>query len=81
MYLKWTNELGYDGHTLPKLMNYKVIRSSHIDILRNNSIFDYSYTYNILSHLSISGDCRYASLLTMAVTMLLWEAVTLLIKL
>ena len=29
---------------------------SHIEILRDNSIDDQSYTYNILSHLSISGD-------------------------
>ena len=43
--------------------------------------FDYSYSYNILSHVFISGDCRYALLLTMAVTILLGEAVTLLIKL
>ena len=25
-YLKWTNELGYDGHMLHILMDYKVIR-------------------------------------------------------
>ena len=26
MYLTYTNELGYDGHMLPILINYKVIR-------------------------------------------------------
>ena len=25
-YLKWTNELEYNGHILPILINYKVIR-------------------------------------------------------
>ena len=46
-----------DGHImLPILTNHKV-NSSHIDILKdNNSTYDYSYTYNTLSHLSISGD-------------------------
>ena len=33
--------------------------------------YDYSYTYYIFSYLSIGGDGRYASLLTMAVTILL----------
>ena len=61
--------------------NYLQSHSSHIDILRDNFIYDYSYTYTILSHLSISGDLWYASLLTMAVTILSWEAVSLLIKL
>ena len=54
---------------------------SQIDLLRDNSIYDYSYTYNILSNLFISGDWWYATLLTMAVTILLREVVTLLIKL
>ena len=49
-YLKLTNELGYDGHMLSILINYS--HSSCIDILRENFIYDYSYTYNTLSHLS-----------------------------
>ena len=35
--------------------NYLQGHSSHIDILRDNSIYDHSYTYNVLSHLFISG--------------------------
>ena len=47
-YLKSANELGYDGQMLPVIELQS--HSSHIDILRDNSIYDYSYTYNILSH-------------------------------
>ena len=55
--------------------------SSHIAILRDNYTYGYTYIYNILYHLFISGDHRYSSLLTMAVAILLREVVTLLIKL
>ena len=74
-YLKYSNEFQYDGHILPILISYKVIHHT-CDIYRDNSIYDPSYSYNILSHLSISGDWRYASLLTIAVTILLGEATT-----
>ena len=77
--MKYAKEFGYTGQMLPILINYMVIH--HTLPLRDNSINDQSYTYNILSHLSISGDWWYASLLTMAVTILLGEAITLLIKL
>ena len=79
-YLKYSNELGYAGHMLPILISYKVIHH----ILTYKWIIlsiEHSYTYNILSHLSISGDWWYATLLKMAVTILLGEATTLLIKL
>ena len=67
---------------LPKQTNYKVIRHTlTYYILKVTSTYDYSYSYNILSHLSVSRDRRYASLLTMAVTLLLGEVVILLIKL
>ena len=56
MYLKWTNDLQHSGDMVPKLINYKVIRIYHIDILKVTSTYDYSYTYNTLSHLSIIGD-------------------------
>ena len=55
-YLKWFNDLqSDDGQMLPILTNLQS-HSSHIDILKDNSTYDYSYTYNILSLLSISGD-------------------------
>ena len=77
--MKYATEFGHAGHMLPIQINYG--HSTHIGILRDNSIVDQPYTYNILTHLSISGDWRYASLLTMAVTILLGDAITLLIKL
>ena len=53
-YLKWTNELqSDDGHMLLTL-TYIQSHSSHIDILKDNSTYHYSNTYNILSQLSIS---------------------------
>ena len=60
-YLKWTTEFEYDGLKLPILITYKVI-SSHLDILKDNSTCDYSYTYYTLAHLSIGADCWYWSL-------------------
>ena len=33
---------------IPILINYKVIHHTYIDILRDNSIYDRSYTYNTL---------------------------------
>ena len=42
--LKQTNELGYDGHMLPTYTNGLQSHSSHIDILRDNSIYDNSHT-------------------------------------
>ena len=36
--------------------------SSHLDILKDNPTYSYSYKYNVLSHLSITGDGWYASL-------------------
>ena len=80
-YLRWTNDLRDNGHMLPIPINYKVIRHTLPYVLRDNYIYDYSYTYNILSHLFIGGYCRYASLLTIVVTILWGEVVTLLIKL
>ena len=47
-YLKWTSEFEYNGHK--KLIINTYSHSSHIDILKDNSTTDYSYTYNILSH-------------------------------
>ena len=59
-YLKYSNKFGYAGHMLPMTyVTYTYLLqgdSSHIDIYRDNSINDNSYTYNILSHLFISGD-------------------------
>ena len=55
MYMKYAKEFGYAGHMPAILINY-IGHSSHIDILRDNPIDDQSYTYKILSHLSISGD-------------------------
>ena len=43
--MNYAKEFGYAGHMLPILINY---HSSHIDILRDNSIDDHSYTYKIL---------------------------------
>ena len=50
--MKYAKEFGYAGHMLPILINYMVIHHT----LRDNLIDDQSYTYNILSHLSNSGD-------------------------
>ena len=51
------NELEHNCHMLPILIYYEVIRHNpHVDILKDNSTYDYSYTYHIVSHLSISGD-------------------------
>ena len=44
-------------------------------------LFQYIYMYNILSHISTSGDVTYASLIAIAETILLGEVVTLLFKL
>ena len=55
--------------------------SSHIHILRDNSIYDHSYTYNILSHLFISGDMICIAIDNGSITILLEDAVTLHIKL
>ena len=51
-FMKNAKEFGYAGQMLPILINYIVIHH----ILRDNPIDDQSCTYNILSHLSISGD-------------------------
>ena len=49
-------EFNYNGHKQGILINYR--QSSYLEILKYNSTYSYSYTaYNILSHLSISGDC------------------------
>ena len=84
-HLKWTTEFEYNGHEQLIYINYS--QSSHFDILEDNSTHSYSYTYNMLSHLFISGDCGYASLLSAEWVIdngsnnTVEEAVTLLIKL
>ena len=60
-YMKCAKEFGYAAGPYAIYTNYLHGYSSHIDILRDNSIDDQSYTYNILSHLSITGDWWYAS--------------------
>ena len=49
-YLKWTTEFEYNGHEQLMLINYS--HSSHIEILKYNCTYAYSYTHNIFSHLS-----------------------------
>ena len=44
-YLKWTTEFEYNGHELLIHINYS--QSSHLDILKDNSTYSYSYTYNM----------------------------------
>ena len=45
--------------------------SSNIDILKDKDTSDYSYTYNIHTHLSINGDWWSVPLLKISVTILL----------
>ena len=44
-YLKLTTEFEYNGHELLIHINYS--QSSHLDILKDNSNYSHSYTYNI----------------------------------
>ena len=69
--MKYANEFVCAGHMLPILTNYKVIY--HTLTYRGiilSMIIPIHITYSP-SHLYISGDWWYASLLTMAVTILL----------
>ena len=54
--MKYAKEFGYAGQMLPILINYMVIHHTLTYWGRDNRIDDESYTYNVLSHLSISGD-------------------------
>ena len=53
--MKYAEEFGHAVYMLHILINYMVIYHT-LTYLRDNPIDDQSYTYNILSHLSISGD-------------------------
>ena len=90
-HMKYAKEFGYAGEMLPILINYMGIHHTLtywgiILSIINPIHITYSCTYpsvifsHILSHLSITYPW-YASLLTMAVTILLGEAFILLIKL
>ena len=69
-YRKYVKEFGYAGQMLPIVINYMVIHHTLTYWGMILSVIN-PIQYNILSHLSISGDWWYASLLTMAVTILL----------
>ena len=51
-YFKWTTECECNGHKLPMVavvISCWQSHSSRLDILKDNSTYDYSYTMNILS--------------------------------